>query len=305
MGDPQDCATGWNCRRCIAGNVPEKSGIISDNMRFSKRPFIQLDDQYRQKCLYWIRWDRKEFVNRNKNQNLKGCIFGLEKTCNQASTGNYRNQKMVQELEPEYRQVIELLFFGGSQSAAAEKLNIPLGTVKHVRGHYKSWKLFWKNLVQSMDIKDYIASGVVEMYAMGNSFSWGKRSLSRRCLCRKWLQNWEVSGDSGKFCGESQSKSEAWFTRRNSGEIKRKREAQEKTRKCHPTWSYRRLTYKYLIAASLAALLIVTFASWFFYNNWNDAEDRYVAVLKEKKQRWPKITIRLKILLNTPILISW
>ena len=34
-------------------------------------------------------------------------------------------------LEPEYRKIIDLLYFEGySQSEAAEKLNIPLGTVK-------------------------------------------------------------------------------------------------------------------------------------------------------------------------------
>ncbi len=44
------------------------------------------------------------------------------------------------------------------------------------------------------------------------------------------------------------------------------------------------LTYKYLIAASLAALMISTFASWFFYSRWNEAEDRYTAQLTEVSQ---------------------
>lgn len=44
------------------------------------------------------------------------------------------------------------------------------------------------------------------------------------------------------------------------------------------------LTYKYLIAASLAALTISTFASWFFYSRWNEAEDRYTAQLTETNQ---------------------
>jgi anti-sigma-K factor RskA len=42
------------------------------------------------------------------------------------------------------------------------------------------------------------------------------------------------------------------------------------------------LTYKYLIAASLAALVISTFASWFFYNRWNEAEEKYSELLKDK-----------------------
>lgn len=44
------------------------------------------------------------------------------------------------------------------------------------------------------------------------------------------------------------------------------------------------LTYKYLIAASLAALTISTFASWFFYSRWNEAEDRYTAQLTDLNQ---------------------
>lgn len=40
-------------------------------------------------------------------------------------------KEMVRKLDPEYKQVIDLLFFGGfTQREVAEKLNIPLGTVK-------------------------------------------------------------------------------------------------------------------------------------------------------------------------------
>ncbi len=40
-------------------------------------------------------------------------------------------KRIVEKLGPEYKQVIDLLYFGGySQSEAAEKLQIPLGTVK-------------------------------------------------------------------------------------------------------------------------------------------------------------------------------
>ena len=42
------------------------------------------------------------------------------------------------------------------------------------------------------------------------------------------------------------------------------------------------LTYKYLIAACLASLVISTFSSYFFYNRWNDAEDRYMSILNER-----------------------
>lgn len=44
------------------------------------------------------------------------------------------------------------------------------------------------------------------------------------------------------------------------------------------------MTYKYLIAASLAALMISTFASWFFYSRWVEAEERYSGQLAEVNQ---------------------
>ena len=60
-------------------------------------------------------------------------------------------------------------------------------------------------------------------------------------------------------------------------------QSREKTREVHSMNSHS-LTYKYLIAASLAALVISTFASWFFYSRWNESEDRYITMLKEKNQ---------------------
>lgn len=40
-------------------------------------------------------------------------------------------KNLITKLEPQYKQIVELLYFGGySQSEAAERLNIPLGTVK-------------------------------------------------------------------------------------------------------------------------------------------------------------------------------
>ena len=44
------------------------------------------------------------------------------------------------------------------------------------------------------------------------------------------------------------------------------------------------ITYKYMIAACLAALVVSTIASWFFYSRWNEAEDRYSSLLNDKNQ---------------------
>jgi anti-sigma-K factor RskA len=44
------------------------------------------------------------------------------------------------------------------------------------------------------------------------------------------------------------------------------------------------VTYRYLNAAALAALLISTFASWFFFSRWDEAEQRYTDALKKKNE---------------------
>ena len=74
----------------------------------------------------------KEFSERRKNHSLTDSVsledFGNHTAFNPETIGL---KDMVRKLEPEYRQIIDLLFFGGfTQQEAAEKLNIPLGTVK-------------------------------------------------------------------------------------------------------------------------------------------------------------------------------
>ncbi|MCX6290522.1 MAG: anti-sigma factor [Bacteroidetes bacterium] len=41
------------------------------------------------------------------------------------------------------------------------------------------------------------------------------------------------------------------------------------------------LTYKYLMVACIASLVISTFASYFFYDRWSEAEDRSVSLVSE------------------------
>lgn len=72
----------------------------------------------------------KDFVNQNKNQSIDNAVsLSDHKTSFDPDLIGVRD--IVKKLEPEYRQIIDLLYFKGySQSEAAEKLNIPLGTVK-------------------------------------------------------------------------------------------------------------------------------------------------------------------------------
>ena len=74
----------------------------------------------------------RDFVNSKKNQSIEMTVpsmgSGMASSYNPDTIGI---RELVRKLEPEYRLIIDLLFFEGySQSEAAEKLNIPLGTVK-------------------------------------------------------------------------------------------------------------------------------------------------------------------------------
>jgi RNA polymerase sigma factor (sigma-70 family) len=74
----------------------------------------------------------KDFTNQYKNQPLEKTVSS-ESNLVQAdyNPDTIGLKEMVKRLDPEYRKIIDLLFFEGySQSEAAEKLNIPLGTVK-------------------------------------------------------------------------------------------------------------------------------------------------------------------------------
>ena len=74
----------------------------------------------------------KEFSQKSQNRKLDDNVSFVE-SANQASYNpdTIGIREMVQKLEPEHRKIIDLLFFGGyTQSETAEKLGIPLGTVK-------------------------------------------------------------------------------------------------------------------------------------------------------------------------------
>src|SRR4051812_22826303 len=74
----------------------------------------------------------KDYLNQSKNQSLTDTVsfseLAYEAPYNPEIIGV---KEMVRKLEPEYKEIIDLLFFGGyTQSEAAVKLGIPLGTVK-------------------------------------------------------------------------------------------------------------------------------------------------------------------------------
>ena len=74
----------------------------------------------------------KEFIQSRKNQEIGDAVSFPDLSSRDAFNPDTLGIKeMVRNLEPGYKEVIDLLFFNGfTQSEAAEKLNIPLGTVK-------------------------------------------------------------------------------------------------------------------------------------------------------------------------------
>jgi RNA polymerase sigma factor (sigma-70 family) len=74
----------------------------------------------------------RDFVNQNKNRDIENTVSNNELNLSVSYNPDTIDiRKMVDSLDPEYRKIIDLLFFEGySQSEASEKLNIPLGTVK-------------------------------------------------------------------------------------------------------------------------------------------------------------------------------
>jgi hypothetical protein len=137
-----------------------------------------------------------------------------------------------------------------------------------------------------MDVKEYIASGVVELYAMNALSSNEKKDFERNMLLypelNEELKNISIAleryADDHAVNPHPQLRLKLVKQNGHYKEIKQAKD--EKSPKKNTSV----LGYKYLIAASLAALVISTFASWFFYSRWEDAEDRYTDLLNDKNE---------------------
>lgn len=74
----------------------------------------------------------KNFGKSTKVQSIEDFVYSVDKQHNSTiPVDQIGLRKFVDELKPEQKQLIDLLYFGGfTQSEAAEELNIPLGTIK-------------------------------------------------------------------------------------------------------------------------------------------------------------------------------
>lgn len=136
-----------------------------------------------------------------------------------------------------------------------------------------------------MDIKEYINSGVVEMYAMHAISPQEKTEFEQKLLLypelKKELQKVQESLDD---YAESHAVNPRPELRAKILESIETTSSKKPKAKVVPIRENNSLTYKYMIAACLAALVVSTFASWFFYSRWNEAEDRYSSLLNDKNQ---------------------
>jgi anti-sigma-K factor RskA len=137
-----------------------------------------------------------------------------------------------------------------------------------------------------MDVKEYIASGVVELYAMNALSPDDIKEFEKQRLLHPELnveltkveETLETFAVTHARNPRPQLRENIMERIRENGKvipIKKNKPANDE--------SYI-ITYKYLIAASLAALVISTFASWFFYTRWNEAEERYTLLLNDKNE---------------------
>ncbi len=130
-----------------------------------------------------------------------------------------------------------------------------------------------------MDVREYISSGVLDLYAMGALSTSEIKEVETMCTSYP-----EVAAELRKIQDTLNDYSKV-HSRNPRPEVRAsmmsKITATEKG-KIVQLRSTHELTYKYLIAACIASLIISTFASVFFYQKWSEAEDRYVAMINEK-----------------------
>lgn len=136
-----------------------------------------------------------------------------------------------------------------------------------------------------MDIKEYINSGVVEMYAMHALSPQEKAEFEQKLLLYPELKKelLKVQESLDDYAGSHAANPRPELRAKILDSIEPAGSSKSKS-KVIPIRENNSLTYKYMIAACLAALVVSTFASWFFYSRWNEAEDRYTSLLNDKNQ---------------------
>ncbi len=73
----------------------------------------------------------KKFQQNQKSQQLDSTVYDNVKFSEEMKMLDPGLEKIINQLDPKYRQIIDLLYLQGySQKEAADQLNLPIGTVK-------------------------------------------------------------------------------------------------------------------------------------------------------------------------------
>ncbi|MBL0105571.1 MAG: anti-sigma factor [Bacteroidetes bacterium] len=135
-------------------------------------------------------------------------------------------------------------------------------------------------------MNEYIGSGIVEMYVMGALSAAEVADVEQKAMLYPEIRQEiaRVQHTLDNYADAHSKNPRPQVREKIMAALETKEKPSPKMKVVHNDPEKNYLTYKYLIAASLAALVVSTFASWFFYSRWNEAEDRYSSVLKDKNQ---------------------
>jgi anti-sigma-K factor RskA len=136
-----------------------------------------------------------------------------------------------------------------------------------------------------MDVNEYIASGILEIYAAGALSQAEMKEVedmvSKHPEVAQELKKISdaLAGYASSFGRNPRPALRKEVMEKTSGAVRSQGNHSEQQKNSQASST---LAYKYLLAACLASLVISTFASYFFYNRWSDTEDKNILLLSEK-----------------------
>jgi len=138
-----------------------------------------------------------------------------------------------------------------------------------------------------MDQKEYIESGMLELYASGGLSTSEAREVETMAASHPEIavELIKISETVANYASAFELHPRPILRKLILDQVEKSIQAKKekmldlKSEKNQSASSY---TYKYLLAACLASLVISTFASYFFYSRWSESEDKNFALLNEK-----------------------
>ncbi len=121
----------------------------------------------------------KSYQNSQKNQELPENVYkGASNQTTQQNIDNIGLKKVLEKLKPEHRVLVELAYFKGfTHEEIAEMMTIPLGN-----GQDQDPKcVITIKRISKVNLKEYIASGIIESYVMGLASESERAEFEQMC----------------------------------------------------------------------------------------------------------------------------